>query len=38
MNIRGKNESIVEDWWQEIIDKFADQKKIFKKTFIIEFK
>ena len=38
MNIRAKSESIVEDWWQETIDKFTDQKYIFKKDFIIEFK
>ena len=38
MNITAKSEPIVEDWWQETTDKFTDQKKIFKKDFITEFK
>ena len=38
MNIRAKSEAIVEEWWQGTIDKFTDQKHIFKKNFIIEFK
>ena len=45
MHIRAKSEPIVnnrfqhvEDWWQETIDKFTDQKHICKKDFIIEFK
>ena len=38
MNIRAKNEQTVEGWWQETNDKFIDQKHIFKKEFIIEFK
>ena len=37
MNIRAKSEPIVEDRWQETIDKFIDQKHIFK-DFITEFK
>ena len=37
-NIRAKSEPIVEDWWQETVDKFTDQKHIFKKDFIIELK
>ena len=35
---RAKSEPIVEDWWQETIDKFTDQKHIFKKELISEFK
>ena len=38
MNIRTKSEPIVEEWWQETNDKFTDQKHIFKKDPIIEFK
>ena len=38
MNIRAKSEPIVEDWWQETIDKFTNQKYILKKDFITEFK
>ena len=38
MNIRAKSEPIVEDWWQETIDKLTNQKHIFKKDFITEFK
>ena len=38
MNIRAKSEPVVEDWWQETIDKFTDQKHIFNMDFIIEFK
>ena len=37
MNIGAKNKPNVEDWWLEIIDKFTDQKHIFKKYFTIEF-
>ena len=37
MNIGAKSEPIVEDWWQEDIDKFTNHKHIFKKDFIIEF-
>ena len=28
MNIRAKSEPVLEDWWQETIDKFTDQKHI----------
>ena len=38
MNIRAKSEPVVEDWWRETIDKFTDQKDIFKMDFIIESK
>ena len=38
MKIRAKSEPVVEDWWQQTIDKFTDQKQIFKMDFIIEFK
>ena len=38
MNIRAKSEPVAEDWWQEAIDKFTDQKHIFKMDVIIEFK
>ena len=38
MNIRGKREPVVDDWWQETIDKIADQKENFKMDFIIESK
>ena len=38
MNIRSKSEPNVEDWWQEAGDKLIDQKHLFKKDFIIEFK
>ena len=38
MHIRAKSEPIVEDWWQETIDKFTDQKHVCKKDFIIELK
>ena len=38
MNIGSKSEAIGEGWWQETIDKFTDQKHIFKEDFIIEFK
>ena len=38
MNISAKSESILEEWWQETIDKFTGQKHIFKKDSIIEFK
>ena len=38
MNIGAKSEPIIEDWWQEDIDRFTNQKHIFKKDFIIEFK
>ena len=31
MNIKAKNEPIVEDWWQETIDKFIDEI-IFSRT------
>ena len=34
MNIRAKSEPVVEDWLQETIDKFTDQKHIFKKDFL----
>ena len=27
MNIRAKSEPVVEDWWQETIDKLTDQKQ-----------
>ena len=27
MNIRAKSESVAEDWWQETINKFTDQKR-----------
>ena len=37
-DIRVKSKPIVDDWWQETIDKLTDQKYIFKKDFIIEFK
>ena len=30
MNTGAKSEPIAEDWWQETIDKFTDQKHIFK--------
>ena len=30
MNIRPKSEPIVKGWWQETIDKFTNQKHIFK--------
>ena len=32
MNIRAKSEPTVEDWRQDTVDKFTDQKHIFKKT------
>ena len=38
MTIRAKSEPVIEDWWRETIEKFADQKHNFKKDFIIEFK
>ena len=38
MNIGAKSEPIVEDWWQENIDKFSDPKHIFKMEFITAFK
>ena len=38
MNIGEKGEPIVEDWWQETVDKLADKKYILRKDFIIEFK
>ena len=37
MKIRAKSEPVVEGWWQETIDKFTDQKHIFKMDFVIEF-
>ena len=38
INIGAKSELIVEVWCQETINKFTDQKNIFKKDFIHEFK
>ena len=38
INIGANSEPIIEDWWQEIVDKFTVQKDIFKKDVIIEFK
>ena len=32
MNIRAKSEPVVEDWWQETVDKFTDQKHISRWT------
>ena len=32
MNIGAKSEPIIEDWWQDIIDKVTDQKHIFQKA------
>ena len=37
MKIRAKSKPVVEGWWQETIDKFTDQKHIFKMDFVIEF-
>ena len=34
MTIRAKSEPVIEDCWRETIDKFTDQKHIFKKDFI----
>ena len=38
MNIREQSEPVVENWLQKTIDKFTDQKHIFKMDFISEFK
>ena len=38
MNIRAKSEPVVEDWLQETIDVFTEQKYIFKMDLVIEFK
>ena len=34
MNIRAKIEPIVEDWWQETIDKFTDQKSTISRRVL----
>ena len=38
MNIRAKSEAVIENWWQETIDKFTDRKHTFNMDFAIEFK